>query len=46
MMSTLSELLERGKFKWLNLVAVVYDDGNVKQIQTYKQLFTIAEKVR
>jgi hypothetical protein len=44
-MSTLAELLDRDKFKWLGLVAVIYDNGSAKQVQTYKELFSFAEKV-
>lgn len=44
-MSTLFGVVEKSKLEWMNLVAVIYDDGYGKQIQTYNQLFSIAELV-
>lgn len=44
-MSTLMELLEKEIKLYMDFVAVVYDDGYVKQFQTYSQLFITAEIV-
>lgn len=42
-MSTLMELLEKEIKLYMDSVAVVYDDGYVKQFQTYSQLLKTAE---
>lgn len=44
-MSTLMELLEKEIKLYMDSVAVVYDDGYVKQFQTYSQLLKTAEIV-
>lgn len=44
-MSTLMELLEKEIKLYMDSVAVVYDDGYVKQFQTYSQLLKTAESV-
>lgn len=44
-MSTLMELLEKEIKLYMDSVAVVYDDGYVKQFHTYSQLLKSAEIV-
>ncbi|XP_062566768.1 LOW QUALITY PROTEIN: beta-alanine-activating enzyme-like [Saccostrea cucullata] len=44
-MSTLLQVLGRNETEWLDAVAVMYDDFHIKQLQTYRQLYSIADKV-